>query len=132
MRLFLPVRRATLTIPSGPVGDPNREHLHVLLTNPVGAERLILLVSVCSVRAGFPHDPTCYLYPGDHEFIHQQSYVYYARAVIQPEQKIVRGIQAGDFRGQQALDDAIMARICQGLMDSPHTKPSIKTFFQAA
>lgn len=89
MRLFVPVRRATLTIPSGPVDDPNREHLHVLLTNPMGAARLVLLVSVSSVRAGLYHDPTCYLYPGDHEFLRHQSHVVYARAQLQSESKIV-------------------------------------------
>jgi hypothetical protein len=129
MRLFVPVRRATLTIPSGPTGDPTREHLHILLTDPTGPERLVLLVSVCKVKTGFPHDATCYLYPGDHEFIRQQSYVFYARAQTQPEAKIVRGIQTGDFRGQQTLADEIMARVCRGLMESPHTKPSIRTFF---
>jgi hypothetical protein len=129
MRLFLPVRRATLTIPSGPQGDPNRDHLHVLLTDPVGAERLLLLASVCSVKPGIPHDATCYLYPGDHEFVRRQSYVFYAQAIIVPEQKLLSGIRSGDFRGQEALSDALMARICQGLLDSRHTKPAIKTFY---
>lgn len=129
MRLFLPVRRATLTIPSGPAGDPNREHLHILLTDPIGAERSVLLVSVCSVKAGLPHDATCYLFPGDHEFIRQRSYVFYARAQIQTEQKIIHGIQTGDFRGQQTLSDEVMARVCRGIMESPHTKPFVKRFY---
>ena len=131
MRLFVPVRRATLAIPSGPRGDPNREHLHILLTDPCGQERMILMVSACSVRPGLPHDGTCYLHPGDHEFIRHRSYIYYAMAQIQPERKIEAGIRTGDFRGQATMPDEVMARICQGLMDSPHTKPSIKAFYQA-
>jgi len=34
MSLFLPIKRATLLVPSGADGDPDRKHLFVLLTDP--------------------------------------------------------------------------------------------------
>lgn len=37
MSLFVPFKRATLLIPSGPVNDPDRKHLFVLLTDPIEA-----------------------------------------------------------------------------------------------
>lgn len=131
MRLFFPVRRATLTIPSGPAEDPDRDHLHILLTDPVGEDRLVLLVSVSSVKAGLYHDPTCYLYPGDHEYVIRQSWVVYSRAQTQPANKLERGAREGVFRGKEAMSDPIMARICQGLLDSRHSKPSIQSFYLA-
>jgi hypothetical protein len=35
MTLFVPFKRATLLVPSGPANDPDRKHLFVLLTDPV-------------------------------------------------------------------------------------------------
>lgn len=132
MRLFLPVRRATLTIPSGPANDPSQEHLHILLTDPYGAERQVLVVSISTFRPGLPHDSTCFLYPGDHEFVRVQSYVYYALAHIVTEQQLLDRVRSGECRGRDSLDVGIMARVCQGLNDSPHTKPAIKSFYLAA
>ena len=71
MSRFLPLRRATLLIPSGPRTDPNRKHLFILLTDPTvdaAGRSFVLMVSLSTVRAGVPHDPTCILYAGDHPF----------------------------------------------------------------
>lgn len=80
MSLFVPVKRATLLVPSGPEQDPNRKHLFILLTDPQPPDQSMLLVGVASIYNDIPHDSTCYLYPGDHPFIRRKSYVYYARA----------------------------------------------------
>ena len=50
MSLFVPFKRATLLIPSGPVHDSERKHLFVLLTDPIEAPnyegKQVLLVNI--------------------------------------------------------------------------------------
>ena len=71
--MFIPFRRASLLIPSGPTHDPQRRHLFIVLTDPFddtgnGVSR-VLLVSLASVRDSC--DRTCILKPGDHPFIRE-------------------------------------------------------------
>lgn len=136
MSLFLPMRRATLLIPSGTVSDPNKKHLFILLTDPVdNAEtgtKDVLMVSVSTFRQGMPHDPTCKLYPGDHPFIKWESFVSYRTARIEPAQKVQNGVTQGVFIPQGTIDGAILARICQGLLDSRQAPPKMQTFYLRA
>lgn len=132
MKLFVPVRRATLLVPSGPVDDPDRKHLFILLTDPQPPDQSTLLVGVASVYDNIPHDPTCYLYPGDHPFIRRQSYINYARARIEPAPKLAEGVKQGLLIPQGTLDAALFARICKGLLESRRTMPKIKKFFEMA
>lgn len=135
MTLFVPYRRATLLIPSGPEADPFRKHLFILLTDPVAnatGDKEALLVGVASVRQGYFHDPACHLYPGDHEFIGRESYVHYARARIELAQKLVNGVKQGLFVPKQMLGPEIFARVCHGLTESRHTTPKILSFYLAA
>lgn len=132
MKLFVPVRRATLLVPSGPIDDPDRKHLFVLLTDPQPPDQSTLLVGVASVYDSIPHDPTCYLYPGDHPFIRRQSYINYARARIEPAPKLVEGVKQGLLIPQGTLDATIFARVCKGLLESSRTTPKIKKFFEMA
>lgn len=135
MSLFVPFRRATLLIPSGPANDPNQKHLFILLTDPVpvptgGSD--VLLVGVTSVRKGLYHDPACLLYPGDHPFLSQDSYVKYQAARIEPAQKLLAGVKCGAFTTKPMLDGVIFARVCHGLTVSQHTTPRALAFYLAA
>ena len=132
MRLFLPLRRATLLIPTGVQPAAGAEHLFILLTDPVGEAQEVLLVNISSVKANMPHDPTCHLFLGDHEFVTQQSYVVYSRAEIWPASKLVRGVESGLFAPKGTLSTEIMARVCAGLENSRHTKPRVLEFYRAA
>ena len=98
MSLFLPLRRATLLVPSGPENDPDRKHLFILLTDPADAEagvKAVLMVSLSSIKAGLPHDPACLLYPGDHPFVKRNSFVVYQKARIEEAEKVLRGVKDG-------------------------------------
>lgn len=130
MKLFVPVRRATLLVPSGPNHDPERKHLFVLLTDPQPPNQSTLLVGVASVNEGLPYDPTCLLYPGDYLFIERKSYVYYARARIESAPKLIEGVKQGLLVSQGMIDDGVFARICQGLLESRHTAPKIRRFYE--
>jgi len=81
VKLFVPYRRATLLIPSGPARDPDQKHFFIVLTDPVRVmdhdAKHSLLVGVSTIYPNVPHDPACELHPGDHSFIHK-SYVFYA------------------------------------------------------
>ncbi|MFV1922959.1 MAG: hypothetical protein ACMZ63_10175 [Methylotenera sp.] len=131
MKLFLPVQRAALLIPTG---DDDKKHLFVLLTNPTKYptaqdQELTLLVNISSVRKFKPHDNTCLLYPGDHPFIRHDSYVNYHFARIEETRKLINGCKKGLFINSDPFDSDICARICNGLLNSRHTTLKIKKFY---
>lgn len=134
MSLFLPVRRATLLIPSGPEHDPDRKHLFILLTDPFGRleedEKQVLMVSTSTVRTGMFHDPTCLLFPGDHPFIKHDSFVSYRTARIEEAGKLVRGVKSGALIPKGSMEGEIVARICKGLTESRHTPLKILEFYE--
>lgn len=136
MGLFLPLRRATLLVPSGPEGDLARRHLFVLLTDPCseidGGEKCVLLVSLSSVRPQIPHDATCILYPGDHPFVKNESYVVYQRGRIESANKLLDGVSKGVLLPQDTLESAVFARIGKGLEESRRTPPRYLNFYRKA
>ena len=133
MSLFVPFKRATLIIPSGPANDPNRKHLFVLLTDPIEAPdfngKQVLLVNIASVPNSLPYDSTCILHPGEHRFIKHESYVYYAKARIEAANALLRGVKSGQLIPHEIMDDALVKRISDGLQQSPHTTPKILNFY---
>ena len=135
MKLFVPFRRATLLVPSGPAHDPDQKHLFILLTDPAQVlgyeDKHSLLVGVATMHAGIPHDPACKLHAGDHSFIKHKSFVFYAGARIEASQKLVDGVKRGIFSHQGMLAEDIFARVCHGLTLSRSTTPKILAFYEA-
>ncbi len=136
MSLFLPFKRATLLIPSGPAHDADRKHLFILLTDPHPHQQTgvksVLLVSLSTLNKNLPHDKTCVLYPGDHPFVKVESYVVYQKARIEEAEKLMRGVDKGLFTPRDMLDSEIFARVCYGLTQSRLTAPTILSFYEAA
>jgi hypothetical protein len=131
MSLFLPLKRATLLVPSGTQEDKERKHLFVLLTDPHGdGEKCVLMVSLSTIRRGIPHDPTCILYQGDHPFVRNDSYVVYQRARIEPAESLLRGVKDGKLIAHDTMDGAVFARICKGLEESRLTPPKLLDFYR--
>jgi hypothetical protein len=130
MTLFFPLARTTVLIPSGPVGDEDRKHLFIILTNP-NAEKLILRVNITKIYSGVFHDPACVLHPGDHEFITSPSYLLYGSATIQSADEIVRGVKDGVLVPKPSLDSGVFALVCKGLTESRFTPPAVKAFYEA-
>lgn len=135
MSLFLPLRRATLLIPSGPAHDHARKHLFIILTDPVadpvnGGKDSVLLSSLSTLDVALPHDPTCILHPGDHPFVSRDSYVNYGISRILETAKIINGVASGVFVAKALMDSSTVDRICNGLTVSPHTAPKILRFFR--
>ena len=134
--LFVPYRRATLLVPSGPAHDPDQKHLFILLNDPAQVlgygDKHSLLVGVTTIHAAIPYDPACELHPGDHPFIRQRSCVFYAQARIEISQKLIDGVKRGIFSPQGMLAEDIFARVCHGLTLSRSTTPKVLAFYQAA
>lgn len=130
--MFIPFRRASLLIPSGPIHDPQRKHLFIVLTDPFddtgnGISR-VLLVSISSLRDGC--DRACILKPGDHPFIKHESFVVYRSARIEEAGKIVSAVHNNIFQAHHPVSEQVMLRICQGLETSKHTAPKILKFYK--
>lgn len=135
MSLFVPLKRATLLIPSGPSGDVDRRHLFILLTDPYPDETgksAVLLVSISTVRPNVPHDPTCILYSGDHDFVKRDSYVVYQRARLEEAEKLLRGVKSGELVAHVPMDGAVFARVCKGLEESRLTPIKFLVFYRKA
>jgi hypothetical protein len=124
MTLFLPFRKAALLIPTPPHG----EHLFVLLTDPVGEEREVLLASLSTAHPRC--DRSCILVPGDHPFIKRASYVAYSMARIEPADRLLRGVAESVFLVREPVSDKTMAYIIRGLLESRHTTAIVKRFYQ--
>lgn len=135
MSLFLPLKRATLLIPSGPQGDQDRKHLFILLTDPHdggSGTKSVLMVSLSTVRSGIPHDPSCVLYAGDHPFVKHDSYVVYQKARLEDADKVLRGVKNGQLVPQDPMDGTVFARVCKGLEESRLTPAKLRAFYQKA
>ena len=124
----MPMRRATVLVPSGPRHDPDRLHLHVLLTNPVGERQEVLLVGIQTRRRHCP-DPTCILYPRDHPFIRQESFVSYGRAMIERAKTLSEGVHRGRLIPRDPMDGEVFARILAGINESRHVTPRVLRFY---
>jgi hypothetical protein len=135
VKLFVPYRRATLLVPSGPAHDPDQKHLFILLTDPAQVLdyecKHSLLVGVTTIHAGMPHDTACELHAGDHQFIKHKSFVFYAEARIEASQKLVDGVKRGVFSHQGMLAEDIFARVCHGPTVSRSTTPKVLAFYEA-
>lgn len=127
--VFQPLRSLTLWIPNtGPANDPSRGHVFVILTNTC-ADGKNLLVPVCTRRTKF--DSTCLLGKGDHEFIKEPSFVFYAG--LQTREAAVLKKQADDdiitYKG--ILDKKLFALVCAGVEQSRFSPPKFVHYFNA-
>jgi len=135
MSVFLPLRRGTLLIPSGPPGDEDRRHLFILLTDPQDdgvRKNWVLLVSLSTVRRGVPHDRSCILQPGDHPFVRNDSYVVYQKARLEEADKLLRGVKSGQLVPHDPVPIAVFTRVCKGLEASRLTPNKLLQFYRHA
>jgi len=130
--LFFPIKQATLLIPSPSRGDSQRKHLFILITDPQGKDKYLLMVSLSSVRLNRFVDGTCILHCGDHAFIKHDTFVNYRYSTIIPSSKLMRGVKDDVLRYQGLIDVSVFQRICDGLCVSPYTPLKMKNFFKEA
>lgn len=120
-----PIDGGTLLMPTG-----IEKHFFVIATAPCPENR-VALVNISTVHAMKHHDSTCVLDVGDHEFIKRKSYVYYARARIEPAGGLIRGVRAGTFIPRQSVSAATLERICDGFLESDEVPQIIARYVRA-
>lgn len=126
---FQPLKKATLLMPSGPPGDPDRLHLWVVLTDPCSLEAN-LIVSISTIREGRFHDPACVLEPGDHRRITAPSWANFRMGRAIHCRVLVKGEAAWLYRADAPVTDAVIEKLCAGLMESDHTPLRLKRYFE--
>jgi hypothetical protein len=129
------VRRATLLIPSGPAHDPLRKHLHIVLNDPYPDNTQtpkVLVVSVTSIPASNIYDTSCTLFPGEHPFVSEHSYVAYKFASLQDPASLQAKVNANQFVAKPILSEKAFGYVVAGLQDSPYTEPYLLKFFADA
>lgn len=125
-----PYPRATVLIASGPAHDPDRKHLFIVLTEPLGEPPEVLLVSLSSVTDGSPCDASCLIEVGEHQFVLHQSFVAYRFARIVRAEVLRSGVDSGKFVAREPVSEALYRRICDGLRASPHVAPKFRSHLQ--
>lgn len=130
---WVAVRRATLLIPSGPARDPDRKHLHIVLNDPYpdkNQDLKVLIVSVASTPASNLYDASCTLFPSEHPFIVNHSYVAYHRLDLVDPGLLEQKVQKNEFVAKPLLDEKFFAYVVQGLRDSPYVSPIYLRYFE--
>ena len=117
---FVPNAKGTLLIPSGPPHDPDRLHLHVILTEAC-PEGMHLVGSISSIRDGQFHDPTCVIEAEEHRFINRPSYVLYRRTTTIRGGHMAICVDGWLFKPDDPVSDDLYQRICAGIADSRFT-----------
>ncbi|MGR3984843.1 MAG: hypothetical protein OD817_06265 [Gammaproteobacteria bacterium] len=96
-------------------------HLFVILTDPDGPRREVILVSISSVRPGRQYDDTCIVEKGEHEFIKRRSFVSYKSCRQRSATDLERGVKNGRFIDKGCINAELFARIIDGVPRSKFT-----------
>lgn len=104
-------------------------HLFFILLDPVGNPPKSVIVPCCTIREHY-HDPTYLLGPSDHGFINLPSYADYHFADIVPIGWISAEIGSGGARMKDRVSAGVLAKLQQGLLDSPHTRNRVKAWYR--
>ncbi|MBB1163222.1 hypothetical protein [Aquariibacter albus] len=119
-----------MLIPSGPAHDPERKHLHIVLTDPVDGQ--VQVVSVSSIPQNNLYDGSCTLFAGEHPFVKHDSWVVYRFARLVKAQLLERKVADGEFIAKPVLDAKVYQFVVDGLLDSPQASPKMKQFLRDA
>jgi hypothetical protein len=128
---WIAARKATLLIPSGPTHDPNRKHLHIVVTDP-NALGEVLIVCVVSIPSTNSYDSSCTFFPGEHPFIVRNSYIAFKFSQIVQASLLEAKVAAGKYIAKADLDEKRFMDLIVGLTESPFTTPKILKFYQSS
>lgn len=84
------------------------------------------MVIVSATDASKAFDLTCVIEPREHESITKRSAVYYDLAVFRAVESFERRLKHNTIQPRAPASDALMTRIRQGAVDSPHTPREIR------
>lgn len=121
-------KKATLLMPSGPQEDG--QHLYIIVTNPCD-ESKTLLVTLCSIKDGRFHDPSCIVEVGEHPFVTKRSYVDYRLSRIVRCDHISKCVAGWTFTPKADVSDSLFARVEGGIEKSDFTSRLVTTYHDA-
>jgi hypothetical protein len=99
-------------------------HLWAIVTDLDARTGEVVIVNLTTQR---PHsDPTVLLNVGDHPFVKHPTVVNFSDARFVKLTFLDQAIQSGRWSSLEPLSPALIARIQQGLVSSPHTPNKIK------
>lgn len=121
-----------LFLRTGPVHDPGRMHLFIVLTAPKSIDSAepgalcVPMVSLSSIPKDRLYDETCVLRAGDHPFIRHDSYVAYGLAIHPSLSTLHEKIRRGECDIAEPLNPAVLERVYKGVFLSKHVKPRFR------
>ena len=113
-------------LPSGPYGGM---HLYVIMTNKCRNNHH-LLISISTIRENKFYDLTCVLTVIDHEFINNDSYVYYKEPLKRHANNISKCVDSGLFAEKSDIKSSVFRRICDGIAASQFTPRWAVEYYQ--
>ena len=129
MGIFVPKKRDTLVIPeTGPLHDPNRPHLFIVLTNQC-KDGKHLLVPVCSRHPKC--DRSCLLDKDDHRsYLKHDSFVSYFHADLYSHSVLSKKVTSNQVVYRGAFHERTFGFVCNGLLESRLTPPAMKAYYE--
>ncbi|MGA9367236.1 MAG: hypothetical protein WBV35_07245, partial [Steroidobacteraceae bacterium] len=128
--MFNPHRGGAVLLPSGPPKDVTRKHLFVLLTDPHGPGKRVLMAPICSVPKDTPYDDTCLIAAAEHPFIKHDSYVPYSRCRDESVVDLQKHAERGYLTEMDPASAALLQRIIAGLSKSKFARPYARSFLR--
>jgi hypothetical protein len=110
-----------------------------LLPDAVGTHLYFVLARTITGGLIFCHctstkehtDNTCVIQKGEHEFFIRETSVQYASAFEHSEEgEGLKALEASIIKRFKPLSQELLARICQGALDSPQTADKIQTLLK--
>jgi hypothetical protein len=126
MALFYPSKQMALHIPgTGPAGNPDIGHLHVIINSPCPAKKSLLVpISTAHPRC----DKTCLLTDG-HKFIKHESFAFYAKADTVDAAVLIKCVNEKIIGYEGLFGEEQFNRICDGFLKSALVTPKIKKYY---
>jgi len=110
---WAPTIGAALLITSGPSHDPNRKHLHVIVTK-IADDGAVVLIPIISTTGGARDDDACELKPGDHPFVTKPCFAFYERAQVWETAVLQAMMEAGECVLKPPASKSLLSRIIDG------------------
>ncbi len=126
--MFSVVARRSLLVPSNPQGNLSNKHLFVILNDPVGPQREIIIVPICTVYEGRNYDNSCIVNAGDHDFVKHSSYVYYRKCRYSTALGLELGIEKMLFVDKGIVSVELFDRIISGVSRSKFTPRCVNKY----
>ena len=113
--MYIPYKGASLRIPFNEV-----HHMFVVMNDP-DADGMCLLTMVTSIKSNRPHDGSCILKVGDHNFVRHPSYALFRLAQLSPARHIENMVAKNFYLAMADVTPALYHKFRSGLYASVET-----------